>query len=83
MTSSQNTSNPEEKGKIVITDDTTNSDGSVTINYSLNQKALEECASYYEKKLRDLTPDEIHTFVARNIGNALNCHKGWKLVKNS
>jgi hypothetical protein len=83
MTLQKDISEAENRGQIIITDDTINSDGSVTINYSLNHKALEECAAYYETDIDKLTHDEIHTFAARNIGNALNCHKGWKLVNKS
>jgi hypothetical protein len=82
MNSSTNTLNLEDRGHIIITDDKPNSDGSVTISYSLNKKALEECAVYYEKDIKDLTSDEIHLFVSKNIGNALYCHKGWKVVEN-
>jgi len=82
MNSSQNTS-LNDRPAIHITDSTTYDDGSVSLNYVCNQKALEQCAEELEKDIKDLTKDEIHRFISKNVGSALMCHNGWKLKQNS
>lgn len=69
----------EERPNIHITDSVKNKDGSTTVNYVINHKVLELCAKENEKELTELTEEEIHRFVSKNIGNALNCHGEWEI----
>lgn len=71
----------EEKPNIIITDSKEEGDGTKTINYLCNPKALELCAKELEKEITELTPDDIHQFVSFNIGSALKGHNEWKMVK--
>ena len=81
MNSAQNISQTKATPAILLTDEKENSDGSKSINYVINNFALETCAKSLEKDVEDLTEDEIHNFVISNISNALLCRNGWKLIK--
>jgi hypothetical protein len=70
-------------GKIFIEEKTRHSDGSVTLNYSLDNDALIECAKELDKDFKKLTEDEIHTFVVKNISHALKGINGWRAEKNT
>jgi hypothetical protein len=80
MNSSQNTAQSKQK-IIAITEKERFEDGSVELDYALNIGAMEECAAENEKDVKDLTSDEIHEFVQRNLGLAVKCHDGWEVIK--
>ena len=63
--------------RIHIISSTVNEDGSKDVNYICNAKALELFARELEKEVTELTDEEIHQMVSRNIGSALKCHDGW------
>jgi len=77
MNSPATTSAKKEQAKIVITDDKVESDGSVTVQYALNEQALKACGVELNKNFKELTEQEIHSFVMKNIGSALKGHNGW------
>jgi hypothetical protein len=81
MNSKENTSPTKQPPAILITDEKENEDGSVSVNYVLNNFALETCAKHHEKNIEDLTEEEIHDFVLTNIGSALLCRNGWRMIK--
>jgi len=81
MSSSKNTS--QTRPLINIINDSKNDDGSSTVEYEMNEEALKICAKENNKQLNDLTEQEIHSFAEKNIGWALKCHNGWKLIKKT
>lgn len=81
MSSNKNTS--QTTPLINIIGDVKNADGSTTIEYEVNEDALNICAKEYNKELNQLTAEEIHSFAKKNIGWALKCHNGWKLIKKA
>jgi hypothetical protein len=82
MSTSQNIQTPN-LGKIFIEEKLRHGDGSITLNYSLDGVALEECAKEIGKKSKELTEEEIHSFVIKNISHALKGINGWRTEKNT
>ena len=80
---SSNDSPNNKTPAILLDNQKTNEDGSVTVTYVINNFALELCAKEYEKEMEELTEEEIHTFVTRNISSALKGHNNWKTVNIS
>lgn len=74
-------SQSEKVPAILIDNETTNEDGSVTVSYVINNFALELCAKEYGKDIEDLTEPEIHTYVTRNLSSALKGHDNWQAIK--
>lgn len=77
MDSSANTQ-ADNRPRIHIINSTINEDGSKEVNYICNAKALELFAEELEKEVSELTNEEIHHMVSKNIGSALKCHDGWR-----
>lgn len=70
-----------KKCKITLVDDKVHEDGTRSVNYILDHDALELCAKENEKKMIDLTEEEIHSFVMKNLGAALKGHGEWVAKK--
>jgi hypothetical protein len=75
------TTSQNNEGVIIITEEKRFEDGSIELGYSLDTTALDLCAKELEKETNDLAEEEIHDFVQKNIGLALKCHSGWRVVK--
>lgn len=75
------TSQDKLPGVISITDHTVLADGSVKVSYALDECAVQRCAHQLNKSPEDLTEEEIHSFVIKNIGSALKGQEDWKSKK--